>query len=55
MNFLTGYRTYILILITMAPAIYDAIVAGLASGQNWITILGGVGAMIFRYLATKPV
>lgn len=51
---LTGYRTYLSILIAIAPAILDAIANGISGGASVITIVGGVLAIVFRYLATQP-
>jgi hypothetical protein len=49
----TGYRTYLAILLAISPAIIEVIQTGLASGASWVTIGGGVLAVVFRYLATK--
>lgn len=51
---LSGYRTYLAILLTIAPEIFNAIQAGVASGQTWFVIAAGIAGIVFRYLATKP-
>jgi hypothetical protein len=49
MEVLNGWKTYIGIFLAIAPELFNLITTGLASGQTWIVMLGGVIAILGRY------
>lgn len=51
MNFLSGYKTYLGLLVALVPTVIDIVQTGISTGQSKFVIAGTVIAAIGRYLA----